>query len=46
MFTEAVEEFFKCFLDKINNVVTSEDKDVQVSIHSKVFNLLFRYNQC
>lgn len=31
MFMDGVDEFFKCFLEKINRVVTTDGKDMNVS---------------
>lgn len=31
MFMDGVEEFYKCLLDKVNHVITTEDKDLNVS---------------
>lgn len=31
MFKDAIEEFYRCFMEKINHVVISDGKDVNVS---------------
>lgn len=43
MFKDAIEEFYKCLMEKINQVVVADGKDVNVSCETISFNLLILY---
>lgn len=37
MFKEGIEEFYKCFMDKINQLIASSGRDVNVCIVHLIF---------
>lgn len=38
MYKDAIDEFYRCFMEKINQVLSTDGKDINVSIKLKIIN--------